>query len=58
MAHIKPIMPCVGGGMKLGQVDELLEMYGDNAIFLVGGGLHSASDDLAANVREFLSLVQ
>jgi ribulose-bisphosphate carboxylase large chain len=58
MGHIKPIIPCVGGGMKFGQMSELLEMYGDNAIFLVGGGLHSAGDDLVENAREFRRLVQ
>jgi ribulose-bisphosphate carboxylase large chain len=58
MAHIKPAVPCVGGGMKFECVPELLDMYGKNAIFLIGGGLHSASDDLVANVRQFLRLVQ
>jgi ribulose-bisphosphate carboxylase large chain len=58
MAHIKPIMPCAGGGMKFERVPELLEMYGENAIFLVGGGLHSAGDDLVENVRQFVSMVQ
>lgn len=58
MAHIKPMIPCAGGGMKFERVSELLDMYGKNAIFLVGGGLHSASNDLIENVREFLRLVQ
>jgi ribulose-bisphosphate carboxylase large chain len=58
MAHIKPAIPCVGGGMKLAKVPELLEMYGNNAIFLVGGDLHSVGDDLVENVRQFLRLVQ
>ena len=58
MAHIKPIMPCAGGGMKFERVPELLAMYGSNAIFLVGGGLHSSGDDLVENVRYFVSLVQ
>lgn len=58
MAHIKPAMPCPGGGMKFERVPELLDMYGINAIFLVGGGLHSAGDDLVENVRQFLGLVQ
>jgi ribulose-bisphosphate carboxylase large chain len=58
MAHIKPAIPCVGGGMKFERVPELMEMYGINAIFLIGGGLHSASDDLVENVRQFLNLVQ
>ncbi len=58
MAHIKPMMPCAGGGMKFERVPELLDMYGKNAIFLVGGGLHSAGDDLVENVQQFLRLVQ
>jgi ribulose-bisphosphate carboxylase large chain len=58
MAHIKPMMPCAGGGMKFERVPELLDLYGKNAIFLVGGGLHSAGDDLVENVQQFLRLVQ
>jgi ribulose-bisphosphate carboxylase large chain len=58
MAHFKPIMPCVGGGMKFDRIPELREVYGSDSIFLIGGGLHSASDDLVANARRFLQLVQ
>lgn len=58
MAHIKPMMPCVGRGMKFERVPELQEMYEKNAIFLVGGGLHSAGDDLTENEQQFLRLVR
>ena len=58
MAHIKPIMPCAGGGMKFDRIPELLDLYGNNAILLVGGGLHSSGDDLVENARHFLRLVQ
>jgi ribulose-bisphosphate carboxylase large chain len=58
MGHIKPIHPVPGGGMTLKRIPELREMYGSEVIFLVGGGLHTAGDDLAANVRQFVELVQ
>ena len=58
MAHIKPIPPCPGGGMTFDRIPELREMYGNEVIFLVGGGLHSSGDDLVENVRQFLRLVQ
>ncbi len=58
MGQIKATMPCAGGGMKFERVTELLEMYGDNAIFLVGGGLHASGPDLVENVRQFVSLVR
>jgi ribulose 1,5-bisphosphate carboxylase large subunit-like protein len=58
MAHIRPTMPCPGGGMTFDGIPDLLDMYGSGAILLVGGGLHSAGDDLVANARRFVQLVQ
>jgi len=57
MGHLKPIFPAPGGGMTLKSIPELREVYGSEAVFVVGGGLHQHGPDLTANVREFLKLM-
>ncbi|HEX2954188.1 MAG TPA: RuBisCO large subunit C-terminal-like domain-containing protein, partial [Bacillota bacterium] len=56
MGPIKPIFPCPGGGMSLDRIGELSEVYGKDAIFLVGGGLFKQGPDLVENCRYFKSL--
>lgn len=58
MGHIKPIFPSPGGGMSLERVPELLEVYGRDVIFLIGGGLFKHSPDLLDNCRYFRRIVE
>ena len=58
MAGIKPSFPAPGGGMSLARVPEMLRLYGREAIFLIGGGLHQHSPDLVENCRAFSRLVE
>lgn len=58
MGSIKPIFPAPGGGLSLSRVPELLEVYGHEVIFLIGGGLHQHGPDLIENCRFFLRLVE
>lgn len=58
MGTIKPIFPVPGGGMSLQRVPEMLELYGRDVIFLIGGGLHRRGPDLVANCRHFRQLVE
>ncbi|MGH2523908.1 MAG: RuBisCO large subunit C-terminal-like domain-containing protein [Anaerolineales bacterium] len=58
MAGIKPIFPAPGGGMGLARVPEMLECYGREVIFLIGGGLHQHGSDLVENCRTFSRLVE
>jgi len=58
MGHIKPIFPAPGGGMSLARVPEMLEIYGRDVIFLIGGGLHKRGPDLVENCRYFQRLVK
>lgn len=44
MGHIQPIFPAPGGGMSLEKVPEMLETYGRELIFLIGGALHRGKD--------------
>jgi ribulose-bisphosphate carboxylase large chain len=57
MEHIRSIYCAPGGGMTLQRIPEMLDVYGNDVIFLVGGGLHRHSPDLVENSRYFLQLV-
>lgn len=56
-SHYLPIFPTPGGGMTLDRIPDLLALYGEDVLFLMGGGLYGRSPDLADNARYFLSLV-
>ena len=58
LGTMKPIFPVPGGGMTIGRVDELFQVYGNDVIFLVGGGLHRQSRDLTEASRYFRSMVE
>ncbi|HYF92091.1 MAG TPA: RuBisCO large subunit C-terminal-like domain-containing protein [Symbiobacteriaceae bacterium] len=57
MGGIRPVFPTPGGGMTLERIPELLEVYGREVIFLVGGGLFRQGPDLVENCRYFLKLI-
>ncbi|MDM8558894.1 RuBisCO large subunit C-terminal-like domain-containing protein [Candidatus Parabeggiatoa sp. HSG14] len=57
MGHYFPMFPTPGGGMSLENIPDMLTLYGNDVIFLIGGALYSRSADLGDNVRYFLSLV-
>jgi ribulose-bisphosphate carboxylase large chain len=58
MGNLKTIFPAPGGGMSLANIPEMLEVYGKDVIFLVGGGLFTHGPDLIENCRHFRSLVE
>jgi ribulose-bisphosphate carboxylase large chain len=58
MGELKPIFPCPGGGMTLERVPEMLEFYGRDVIFLIGGGLFAHGTDLTATCRRFRETVE
>jgi ribulose-bisphosphate carboxylase large chain len=58
MGRLKPIFPTPGGGMSLERVPDMLDLYGREVIFLIGGGLLKHSPDLVENCRYFLKLVE
>lgn len=57
MAHLKPIFPTPGGGMSLDRVPEMFQVYGQDVIFLIGGGLFRGGPDLVANCRRFADML-
>lgn len=58
MENIRPSFPMPGGGMSMERIPEMLEVYGRDVIFLIGGGLHRHSPDIAQNSRYFRDLVE
>lgn len=58
MGHIKPIFPCPAGGMSLANVPDAIQLYGNEVVFLIGGGLFSHGPDLIENCRVFRELVE
>lgn len=58
MGNLKSIFPAPGGGMTMERVPEMLDVYGKDVIFLMGGGLHKHGPDLVENCRYFRQLVE
>jgi ribulose-bisphosphate carboxylase large chain len=58
MGPIQSIFPAPGGGMSLDRVPDMLEVYGRDVIFLIGGGLHQQGPNLIENCRYFYKMVE
>ena len=58
MGHLKTIFPAPGGGMSFDKVPDMLETYGQDLIFLIGGGLFKHGPDLVENCRYFRKMVE
>jgi ribulose-bisphosphate carboxylase large chain len=48
----QPILPAPGGGMRIELAKLLHEMYGDDAVFLFGGGAMRYKNKIAFGVKE------
>ena len=57
MGTLKPIFPCPGGGMSIEKVPDMLETYGRDVVFLIGGGLFKNGPDLVENCRYFSRMI-
>lgn len=58
MGSLKPGFPCPAGGMSLESVPDSIRVYGNDVIFLIGGGLFKNGPDLVENCRYFRKLVE
>lgn len=54
MGNIKPIFPVAGGGLTMKNAPEMKQVYDNDMVYLMGGGLHKAGPDLIENCRNFL----
>lgn len=57
LGGLAPCFPTPGGGMQLGSVPAMRALYGDQAIYLLGGGLHRGRGTLDRNVAELLQAI-
>ncbi|MEQ8199334.1 MAG: RuBisCO large subunit C-terminal-like domain-containing protein [Clostridiaceae bacterium] len=58
MGSLKEIFPCPAGGMSIEGIPESLNVYGNDVIFLIGGGLFKHGPDIVQNSRYFRGLVE
>ncbi|MEQ8153712.1 MAG: RuBisCO large subunit C-terminal-like domain-containing protein [Clostridiaceae bacterium] len=58
MGSLKEIFPCPAGGMSIESIPESLNVYGNDVIFLIGGGLFKHGPDIVQNSRYFRGLVE
>jgi ribulose-bisphosphate carboxylase large chain len=54
---LRPAIPVPAGGMTRERVPEMLDFYGADVMLLIGGGLLTARDRLAAATAEFVAEV-
>jgi ribulose-bisphosphate carboxylase large chain len=55
---LAPTLPVPAGGMTVARVAGMRERYGDDAMFLIGGGLLAARERLYDRAREFAAAVR
>ena len=48
----KPIFPSIGGGMSLKTADNMKSMYGNDAVYLLGGSLLKYGDKIGEGIQE------
>jgi ribulose-bisphosphate carboxylase large chain len=58
MGQIKTIFPVPGGGMSLARINDMLQVYGNDVVLLIGGDLHRHGPDLTENCRIFKTTVE
>jgi ribulose-bisphosphate carboxylase large chain len=57
MGRLTPIFTAPGGGMSRERIPEMIQTYGRDVIFLIGGALHQMGPDLIANCRRYMETV-
>lgn len=57
MGHIRTNFPCPAGGLTEQTLPEIMSAYGENVIYLVGGGIFRHGSDLAENTTYFRNLI-
>jgi len=58
LGNLKPVFPAAGGGMTVERLPEMRQVFGNDVIFLIGGGMHRLGPDLKGNARHFKDMVE
>ncbi len=56
-ARVRSALPIPAGGIEVEQVDDVLDVYGEETMLLIGGSLLEAGDRLLERAREFVERV-
>ncbi len=56
--YSKPILPSPGGGMSVERMGEMRKMYGDDAVYLLGGGLLRYGDNIGEAIKKMREALQ
>ncbi|MGE5343676.1 MAG: RuBisCO large subunit C-terminal-like domain-containing protein [Candidatus Omnitrophota bacterium] len=54
MGNLEPVFSMPGGGMSIERIPDMLDVYGKDVIFLIGGALHKMGPDLVDNCKRYL----
>jgi ribulose-bisphosphate carboxylase large chain len=57
MGSIKKSLPAPGGGMSFDSVKKMVSFYGNEVVFLIGGGLFKYDPDITKSVRDLKEAV-
>lgn len=58
MENIKSIFPTPGGGLTFNLLQEMIEVYDKNVVYLMGSGLFKRGPDIVKNCRELRTIVE
>lgn len=58
MGGMKQMFSCPAGGMQLDRIEDMVSNYGKDVLLLIGGGLFTCGENLAANCRQFTAAVE
>ncbi len=58
MGGLKRSLPAPGGGMRFENFAEMINFYGDDAVFLIGGGLFRRNPDITQAVKDLKRLIE
>ena len=57
LGKIKPCFPSPAGGMSVDKVEEMLQTYGKDTVFLISGALIQYAPDMETSTRAFMSKI-
>lgn len=58
LGNLKPAWPVPAGGFDAESIPELMKLFGNDVVFLIGSKIYNKSSDLTANVKYFCSLMK
>lgn len=57
-AQVRPIFPTAAGGIHHNRINEMVELYGNEVVIIVGGGLFSSGQDITSTCQTLMRQVE